>query len=155
MERGDIALIFSGIMCAFLVFEKLFGGGSKLANKFHDLSTNTTNQVSLLRTEVFSKVESIDSMYRVGLDAIVANQHRAEIGFLELRAKLAEEYMRAENFHKAADELKRDFKDANREIKEDMKDGFEEVKRQLSEMAQAIEAARKSTNQSHRRSTNA
>ncbi len=151
MERGDIALLFSGIMCAFVVIEKLFGGGNKLANKFHEFSTKASEQITALRVEVFNKVELIDSNYRVGLDAITSNIHRMELGFMEMRAKLAEEYMRSESFHKATEELKRDFKDANREVKDDMKEGFDRVEKTLDALSQSVEAARKSSNQSNRR----
>lgn len=144
MDNGTIALIFTAITCFAMLIEKIFGGGNKLANKFHDLEKQTTVEINALRESFHNKMSSIETNYRVSGEAVMSNIHSLREGLLQFRAQLAEDYMKSDNFDNATKELKRDFKDANKELKDDMKEGFDRVQKTLDDMASAIEAARKS-----------
>lgn len=152
MSSETIALIALAvsIVVSLLGFgEKIFGGGNKLARAFAELDKKKTEEITLLRNEFYQRVETHDGNYRVGLDAITANIHAMQLGLLEFRAKMAEDYMRRDSYYKASEDLKRDFKEKHDDLKDDMNKGFSAVKEQLDTMAQAIEAGRKSTSRSH------
>lgn len=146
-----IAVAFSGITMFVMIGEKIFGGGNKLAGAFHKLETRTTEQINAVRNEFYLRTDEMSANYRVGVEAIKANIHELQIGLLEFRAKMAEDYMRRDSYHKATDEIKRDFKDANAEIKADMKDGFDRVEKTLGNLEQSIEAARRNGNNKNAR----
>jgi hypothetical protein len=147
MDATTIAIFLSSATFAFMIIEKTFGGGNKLANEFHKLDKRITNDVTSLRNEFLQHIDLNNTNYRVGLDAITANIHALQLGLLEFRAKMAEDYMRRDSYHKASDELKRDFKEANQDLKTDMQDGLERIEKQLDAMAQAIEEGRKAQQQ--------
>lgn len=117
---ATIALIFSGITMLVMVGEKLFGGGNKLAAMFASLDKETTASIATLRSELTQRVDVYEDNYRIGLDAIQANIHAMQIGLLEFRAKMAEEYM-----HKG------DYGAGVNEIKHDMRAGFDRVEKRL------------------------
>lgn len=153
-----VAVAFGGITLAATLIKDIFGGGTKLANKFHSLETNTNTamtahkekfdaEIMKVRTDFLMRSETYEGNSRVGLEAITASIHTLREAALEQRAKMAEEYMRRDSFYKATDELKRDMKEKNDELKNDMKDGFERVEKTLGDMAQAIELSRKTRNQ--------
>ena len=115
-----IAVSFSGITLLVLVGEKLFGGGNKLAAMFAKLDKDTTAAIALLRADLTQRVDEYEDNYRVGLEAIKANIHAMQIGLLEFRAKMAEEYM-----HKG------DYSAGITEIKNDMRAGFSRIEQRL------------------------
>lgn len=103
-----------------MVGEKLFGGGNRLAAMFAKLDKDTTAEMAKLRSELTQRVDVYEDNYRVGLEAIQANIHAMQIGLLEFRAKMAEEYM-----HKG------DYGAGVNEIKSDMRAGFARVEQRL------------------------
>ncbi len=117
---ATIALIFSGVTLLIMVGEKLFGGGNKLAAMFAKLDKETTAEIAKIKTELTKRVDEYEDNYRVGLDAIKANIHAMQIGLLEFRAKMAEEYM-----HKG------DYGAGMNEIKTDMRAGFDRIEKRL------------------------
>jgi hypothetical protein len=115
-----IALVFSGITMLVMVGEKLFGGGNKLAAMFAKLDKETTAAIALIKSDLTLRVDNYEDNYRIGLDAIRANIHAMQIGLLEFRAKMAEEYM-----HKG------DYSVGVKEIKSDMREGFDRIEKRL------------------------
>jgi hypothetical protein len=123
MIESYIAIGFSGITLLVLVGEKLFGGGNALAGKFHELDKETTTAMASLRTELMSRVDEYEDNYTLGAEAIRANIHALQIGLLEFRAKMAEEYIRQGGL----DDMKRD-----------MQRGFEAVNLRMGELQDMI-----------------
>jgi hypothetical protein len=117
---GIIAVSLSAITLLVMVGEKLFGGGNKLAAMFAKLDKETSADMAALRADLTKRVDDYESNYRVGLDAMRANIHAMQIGLLEFRAKMAEEYM-----HKG------DYGSGVNEIKSDMRSGFDRIEKRL------------------------
>lgn len=138
-----IALIISGVGTIAVLIEKIFGGGNKLATQFHALDQKTTEDISKLRNEIMLRIDNHGDNSRVGFDSIQSNMHALKDAILELRVKMAEEYMRIPSFDKAIDELRRGNKEAIADVKKDMDDGFLRITHQLDAMSIAIEAGRK------------
>lgn len=115
-----IAVCLSAVTLLVMVGEKLFGGGSRLAAMFAKLDKDTTAAIALIRIELTGRVDTYEDNYRIGLDAIKANIHAMQIGLLEFRAKMAEEYM-----HKG------DYGSGVKEIKTDMREGFDRIEKRL------------------------
>jgi hypothetical protein len=115
-----IAVTFSGVTLLVMVGEKLFGGGNRLAAMFAKLDKDTTAAIDAMKAELTKRVDEYEDNYRVGLDAIRANIHAMQIGLLEFRAKMAEEYM-----HKG------DYGVGVNEIKTDMRAGFNRIEQRL------------------------
>lgn len=115
-----IAVVASAVTLLILVGEKLFGGGNRLAAMFAKLDKETSAEIVAMRAELTSRIDNYEDNYQVGLDAIKANIHAMQIGLLEFRAKMAEEYM-----HKG------DYGAGINEIKTDMREGFDRLERRL------------------------
>lgn len=115
-----IAVSLSAITLIVMVGEKLWGGGNRLAGMFAKLDKDTTAAVATLRADLTARIDTYEDNYRVGLDAIRANIHAMQIGLLEFRAKMAEEYM-----HKG------DYSTGVAEIKSDMRQGFARIEQRL------------------------
>ena len=115
-----IAVILSAITMLVMVGEKLFGGGNKLASMFATLKQDTTAEIAAMKTDLTRRIDEYESNYRVGIDAMRANIHAMQIGLLEFRAKMAEEYM-----------PKGDYGTGVKEIKNDMRDGFNRLEQRL------------------------
>lgn len=115
-----IAVILSGITMLVMVGEKLWGGGNKLAAMFAKLDKDTTAEIAKLKAELTQRIDEYEDNYSVGLEAIKANIHAMQIGLLEFRAKMAEEYM-----------PKGDYGAGVREIKDNMRDGFNRLEQRL------------------------
>lgn len=118
-----IAITFSGITLLVLVGEKLFGGGNALAGKFHRLDKETTAAIALVRNELNAKIDEHEDNYKIGADAVTANIHALQMGLLEFRAKMAEQYVA---------------KGGLDDIKADMRRGFDDVNRRMSELQDMI-----------------
>lgn len=123
MDFGIVAVIISTIGTLFVIGEKIFGGGNALANKFSKLELHTNQSVVDLRKELTLKVDQYEDNYAVGIDSIKANLHRIETGFLEFRAKMAEDYMH-----------KRDYASGITDVRREVHDGFERVEKRLERM---------------------
>ena len=115
-----IAVILSAVTLAVMVGEKLWGGGNKLAEKFAKLDKETTEEIAAARAELTQRVDDYEENYRVGINAIQSNIHAMQIGLLEFRAKMAEDYM-----HKG------DYGAGVNEIKGDMRAGFDRIEKRL------------------------
>ncbi len=118
-----VAIVVSALTLIVLVAEKLFGGGNALAARFHKLDKETTTAIAALEERVRTRVDGYEDNYTVGVDAIKANISALQMGLLEFRAKMAEEYVRQGGL------------DA---IKEDMHRGFAAVDRRFSELQDMI-----------------
>lgn len=114
-----------------MVGEKLFGGGNRLAAMFAKLDKDTTAAIGDLRTELTRRVDEYEDNYRVGLDAMRASIHALQMGVLEFRAKMAEEYL-----------PKGDHGEGVREIKNDMREGFGRLEQRLERIERAERAER-------------
>lgn len=117
---ATIAVILSGVTLLIMVGEKLFGGGNRLAAMFAKLEKETTAAMQELRTDLTRRVDEYEDNYRVGLEAMRASIHAMQIGLLEFRAKMAEEYL-----------PKGDHGEGVRELKSDMRQGFERLEQRL------------------------
>lgn len=115
-----IAVIISAVSLLVMVGEKLFGGGNRLAAMFAKLDKDTTAAIDKLKTDLTRRVDEYEDNYRVGLEAMRANIHALQIGLLEFRAKMAEEYL-----------PKGDHGEGVRQIKNDMRDGFNRLEQRL------------------------
>lgn len=118
-----IAIAFSGVTLLILVGEKLFGGANALASKFHKLDKETTAAIAALENRVRERVDGYEDNYTVGADAIKANITALQLGLLEFRAKMAEEYVRQGGLD---------------DIKQDMHRGFEAVDKRMGELQDMI-----------------
>lgn len=116
-----VAIAVSVLTLLILVLEKTFGGGNSLANKFAQLDKDTTAAISLLRADLNAKVDLYEDNYAVGLDSIKSNIHAMQVGLLEFRAKMAEEYV-----HKA------DHSAGLIDLKRDVREGFDRVEKRLT-----------------------
>lgn len=167
-----ITLAVSIISALYVVGEKLFGGGNKLAAKFGSLELKHTQdiaaikekhaqdmaeihnkhaeQLAQIRNEFYQRTETSDSNTRMGIQTITNNIHILEKGVLEFRAKMAEEYMRRESFYKAAGEITANFKELNSATRTEMHDSFARVEKTLDELAQSFEAVRRSQQPNHK-----
>lgn len=114
-----------------MVGEKLFGGGNRLAAMFAKLDKETTEAIAKLETKLSGRIDEYEDNYRVGLDAMRANIHAMQIGLLEFRAKMAEEYL-----------PKGDHGEGVREIKNDMREGFGRLEQRLERIERAERAER-------------
>jgi hypothetical protein len=121
-----IAVIISAITMLVMVGEKLFGGGNRLAAMFAKLEKETTAAMQQLRNDLTSRVDEYEDNYRVGLEAMRASIHAMQIGLLEFRAKMAEEYL-----------PKGDHGEGVRDIKSDMRQGFERLEQRLERIERA------------------
>lgn len=121
-----IAVSLSAITLLVMVGEKLFGGGNKLAERFARLDKEMTADMASLRSDLTKRVDEYESNYRVGLDAMRSSIHAMQIGLLEFRAKMAEEYM-----HKG------DYGTGVNEIKSDMRTGFSRLEQRLDRIEHA------------------
>lgn len=149
MDNSTIAVLLTGIGLVVVLAKDLFSGGNKLASAFGLLKEKTTKEITDLRLEFLEKIELRDSNAKVGFEAITANIHALQMGLLEFRVKMGEEYMRRDSYYKASDELKKDFKEKHDDLKAEMHQGFSELKDQIGAVAQSIEAGRKSSTRSH------
>lgn len=126
MTAETVAYIACGIAVlnfAYTVIEKSFGGGNALAAKFHKLDKDTATAMEALAARLVQKVDTYEDNYQVGFNKLVADNHALEKAFLELRARIAEEYI-----HKGG----------LADIKDDMKDGFAKVDKRMGELQDMI-----------------
>lgn len=143
MDNSTIAVLLTGIGLVVVLAKDLFNGGNKLASAFSLLKEKTTKDITDLRLEFLEKIELRDTNAKVGFEAITANIHALQMGLLEFRAKMAEEYMRRDSYYKASEELKKDFKDKHDDLKAATQEGFKRLEDQIGAVSQAIEAGRK------------
>lgn len=95
----------------FTIGDKLFGGGTKLANKFHQLDKDTGAAIAALRTELYSRVDGYEDNADVGFEAVKNNIHEIQKAFLEFRAKVSEDlhlYIRKDDYNAGIGDIKRD-----------------------------------------------
>jgi hypothetical protein len=126
------AIGISTLTLILLILEKTFGGGNSLANKFAVLDKDLTSSVTelkisvtadmaKLRLELTTRVDEYEDNYAVGLDAIKSNIHAMQLGLLEFRAKMAEDYVHKSDHSAGLNDLKRD-----------VREGFDRVEKRLS-----------------------
>lgn len=115
------AIGLSALTLILLVLEKTFGGGNSLAAKFAALDKDMTAEMAKLRTDMSARVDQYEDNYAVGLDAIKSNIHAMQLGLLEFRAKMAEDYVHKGDHSAGLSDLKRD-----------VRDGFDRVEKRLS-----------------------
>jgi hypothetical protein len=127
METSYIAIAVSILTLLVIVVEKVFGGGNALASKFAKLDKSTDERITALRLELSTKVDEYEDNYAVGLDTIKANIHAMQIGLLEFRAKMAEEYMRKPDHNLWVVDFRRE-----------LHEGFEQVEKRLERMENSM-----------------
>lgn len=142
-----LALGLTVITTIGVLIEKAFGGGNRLSNRFATHEKETLLAITKLQDAFYARCDTNNENHRVGFEAMSANIHALQIGFLEFRAKMAEEYMKSDSYYKASEGIKQDFKSKNDELKSDMKEGFARLEKTLSDITQSIEAGRKATTQ--------
>lgn len=155
MEATTVAYLaaaISGLSVVYLMAKDIFGAGNSLASKFASYEraaelkfASIDNRLMQMRLDFQHDISEQVKQSRIGLEAITANIHQLREGLLEFRAKMAEDYMRRDSYYKAADEVKKDFKERNDELRKDMHENFDRIEKQLDDMTQAIEANRRDT----------
>lgn len=131
-----IAMIFAGLSFASQVLEKVFGGGSALASKFYELDKETTAAIAALEVRITTRVDEYEDNYTVGSEALRSNIHALQLAAMELRAKMAEEYVA---------------KGGLDDIKQDMRRGFEAVDKRMGELQDMIMWARPEAGAGHQK----
>lgn len=127
MDVAYISIIVSALTLVVIVLEKVFGGGNALAAKFAKLDKDTTKEISELRRELSLKVDEYEDNYGVGVDSIKASIHQIQMGLLEFRAKMAEEYMH-----------KRDYASGITDVRREVHEGFEKMEKRLERMENSM-----------------
>jgi hypothetical protein len=105
------------------VVEKVFGGGNALAGKFAKLDKETGERIAKLERDLNTKVDEYEDNYAVGIESIKSSIHQIQMGLLEFRAKMAEEYMH-----------KRDYAAGIVDIRREVHDGFDKMEKRLERM---------------------
>jgi len=131
-----LAVCFAGLALVVQVAEKIFGGGNALAAKFHRLDKETSAALAALEARVMTKIDEYEDNYVVGAEAIRSNIHALQLGLLEFRAKMAEEYVA---------------KGGLDDIKQDMRRGFEAVDKRMGELQDMIMWARPEAGAAHQK----
>lgn len=117
-----IATIVSVLSLLVVVGDKLFGGGTALANKFHALDREVSTAIIALersqsaalekvRNDVNNRIDEYEKVGTLGFDAIKANIHAMQIGLLEFRAKMSEDlhhYIRKDDYNAGVAGVERD-----------------------------------------------
>jgi hypothetical protein len=93
MDSQSWSLLLASASFAFVLLEKTFGGGNKLASMFSKLQSETVATVSQLRIDMSEKIDLHRDQFQVGYNKIQADLHIVERAQLELRVKMAEEYI--------------------------------------------------------------
>ena len=158
-----IAVIISAIAVLYGVLKDVFGAGNSLATKFSSFKEETKKDISEYRLSLENRLSAMTNAQmqmrldfnanvsealntqKIGFDAVTANIHELQTGLLKFRAEMAENYMRRDSYYKAADEVKKDFKERTDDIRRDMAENFKRVEKQLDDMTQVIEANRRAT----------
>ena len=122
-----VVMSFSVMSSLFVIVEKIFGGGNALATKFHKLDKETTEAIAKVERSLTVKIDEYEDNYTVGAEAVRSNIHALQMGLLEFRAKMAEEYVA---------------KGGLDDIKRDMRRGFEAVDKRMGELQDMIMWAR-------------
>lgn len=125
-------LLINTIALAVVLFKLVWGNASER----HEAITAVKNDL-LVRIELQSS--NIGNVTANISDRI----HQLELKAMEFRAITAETYMRRDNYYKAAEEFKRDVKDAHDDLKQEMHAGFDNLKEQISAVSMSIEENRK------------
>jgi hypothetical protein len=131
-----VPIFLSGITLLIMAGEKIFGGGNALAAKFHALDKDTTEAIAKVERTLNAKVDEYEDNYTVGSEAIRSNIHALQLAAMELRAKMAEEYVA---------------KGGLDDIKQDMRRGFEVVDKRMGELQDMIMWARPDGDRTHQK----
>lgn len=127
------------------VLKTAWGGSQGLQGQFAALDKSLTVKVDEAKANWSIRHETMSQ--NIGnVTANLGNRiHDIELKAMEFRAITAEnlqQYMRREDYHKAADEFKRDVRDAHDDIKEQMISGFRELREQIEAVSATIETNR-------------
>lgn len=115
------AIIISGLTLVLIVIEKLFGGGTALANKFHELERVTNVSIAEVRKELINKVDNYESQSSVGFEAMRSGVTEMRIALSEFRATVAEQlhaYIRKDDYNAGISDIKRDVAEGFRGVGE-------------------------------------
>jgi hypothetical protein len=113
-----IALGVSVLTLLLLTGKEIFGGGNALAAKFAELDKSTTTEISKLRVELTARVDNYEDNYGVGLDAIKSSIHAMQLGLLEFRAKMAEDYMHKDDYAAGITDVKSQLRDSFKKVED-------------------------------------
>jgi len=128
---GSIAILLTLINLVSTLMEKVWGGGrasaatqTKLQADIHRIELDFTNRMVAMREEMNSRIDTGIENTKVGIAAIIANQHALEKSVLEFRNIIAEAgYVRRPEF---TDEL--------REIKKNLDAGFRAIENRITQI---------------------
>lgn len=99
--------------------------------------------ITSVRTELVEKITTQHANFSGVIVSIGDRIHQLELKAMESRAIMGETYMRRDNYYKAAEEFKRDVKEAHDDLKQEMHAGFDELKEQITAVSMTIEENRK------------
>lgn len=129
MDYGFVAICISGVLFAFQVFDRIWGGGSRSATSQSTMKDYINLEVAQLRKDVFLKHDTSEGNVGNAIQALKDLAHRAQLEAMEFRAISAETYMRRDSYYKAMGELKADVNQA-----------FEKLDKRLERMEGAMNA---------------
>lgn len=124
------AVIVSAVGLLITAGDKVFGGGTALAAKFHKLDKDVANDIAALRRELHEKVDNFESAATVSFDGIKSSVHAMQLATLEFRAKVAEElhsYIRKDDYNAGI-----------ADIKQSVQEGFRRVDSHLGQLQDLI-----------------
>ncbi|MGZ5988117.1 MAG: hypothetical protein ACXWLZ_03595 [Rhizomicrobium sp.] len=107
-----LALCLSGILFAFNVFDRIWGGGSKAATAQAAIKEYVNTAIAELRKDVFLRHDTSEGNVGQSLVALKDMAHQMQLDAVTFRAMSAETYMRRDSYYKAMSELKADVNSA-------------------------------------------
>ena len=140
MTTGEIAtlavVIIQAVGLAVVLFKLVWGG-----------ATSQHENMAVVRNDLMVKIEAQSANIGNVTANISDRIHQLELAAMETRAITAETYMRRDSYYKAAEEFKRDVRDAHDDLKQEMHAGFEKLEEQIGAVSASIEENRKARRQ--------
>lgn len=134
-ETATLAGIFLQTIGLAAVLFKLVWGGA----------TSHQENIAATRNDFATRIEIQTTNFGNVIASVGDRIHQLELKAMEFRAIAAEMYMRRDSYYKAADEFKRDVKDAHDDLKHEMSTGFENLREQINAVSMSIEENRRTT----------
>jgi hypothetical protein len=132
-EIGVIAgMTVQCAMLAVALFKLVWGG-----------ATSHAESIAGVRNDFLVRLEAHSSNLG-NISANISDRiHQLELAAMETRAITAETYMRRDSYYKAAEEFKRDVREAHDDLKKEMHVGFEQIRDQVNAVSMSLEENRK------------
>ena len=133
VEQATLAGTFLQTVGIAVILFKLVWGGA----------TSHHESIALVRNDLMLRIEAQSSNIGNVTANISDRIHQIELAIAKTRGDVAETYMRRDSYYKAAEEFKRDVKDAHDDLKKEMHAGFEQIRDQVNAVSMSLEENRK------------